>query len=232
MLIEDIKQELIRKTVLNDDLIEMLQDNFKPFQGLMARYRCAMMEIETKLKVLDEQFSFEYDRNPIEGIKTRLKTPEGILKKGKRKKIPMTLEEIEKNVNDIAGVRVICSFPEDIYIIASCLLEQDDIRLIKLKDYIKEPKVNGYRSLHIIVEVPIFLQNEKRWMKVEIQLRTIAMDFWASLEHKVRYKKELGEEIEKEVMQDLIECAEISSSLDQRMEEIKNRIYEMHKGKE
>lgn len=129
------------------------------------------MEIETKFKVLNEQFSLQHDRNPIDTIKTRLKTPESILKKLKKKNLPFSLACVEQYVNDVAGIRVICPFVDDIYMLADCLLRQDDIQLINQKDYIAQPKENGYRSLHLIVEVPIFLQNEKRSMKVEVQLR-------------------------------------------------------------
>ena len=138
--------------------------------------------------MLNEQFSVQYDRNPIETIKTRLKSMESIAGKMRKKELPLTLASLEEHLFDIAGIRVICSFPEDIYLLADCLLKQDDIRLIQKKDYIRNPKPSGYRSLHLIVEVPIFLEKEKRLMKVEVQLRTIAMDFWASLEHKLRYK--------------------------------------------
>ena len=191
---------------------------------LMTYYRCAIMEVETKFKVLDEEFSLQYDRNPIESIKTRLKSLEGIAKKLKKKNAQFSVESIKKNVNDVAGVRVICSFPEDIYMLAECLLNQDDITLIDRKDYIKNPKKSGYRSLHLIIEVPIFLQREKRNMKVEVQLRTIAMDFWASLEHKLRYKKNIDEDEVERLQDELVECAEISAALDKRMEEIRNRI--------
>ena len=188
MLIEKFlkqaKEEIIMDTVLSDEFMDKVQDNFAPIESLMAYYRCAIMEVETKFNVLNEQFSLQYDRNPIESIKARVKSFDSILKKVKRKQIPFSLESIEENINDIAGVRVICSFQEDIYMLADCLLQQDDVRLIERKDYIKNPKPGGYRSLHLIIEVPIFLEKEKRPMKVEDQLRTIAMDFWASLEHK------------------------------------------------
>ena len=195
-----------------------------PMNELMAYYRCAIMEVETKFKVLNEEFSLQYDRNPIESIKTRLKSPEGIIKKLNKKDLPFSLDAIQDNINDVAGVRVICSFPEDIYMLAECLLNQDDIKLIEKKDYIKNPKESGYRSLHLIIEVPIFLKHEKKSMKVEVQLRTIAMDFWASLEHKLRYKKNFNSDEIKILEKELIECAEISSALDKRMEEIRNRI--------
>ena len=195
-----------------------------PMNELMACYRCAIMEVETKFNVLDEQFSLQYDRNPIESIKSRLKSTEGIARKLKRKGLDISIESIQKNIKDVAGVRVICSFPEDIYMLADCLLNQDDIKLIEKKDYIKNPKKSGYRSLHLIIEVPIFLQNEKKLMKVEVQLRTIAMDFWASLEHKLRYKKNINEDEIELLEQELVECAEISAALDNRMQEIRARI--------
>jgi putative GTP pyrophosphokinase len=149
---------------------------------------------------------------------------ESIIKKVRGRNIPLTLSAIEENITDIAGVRVVCSFPEDIYLLADCLLQQDDIRLIERKDYIKNPKPSGYRSLHLIVGVPIFLQNEKREMKVEVQLRTIAMDFWASLEHKVRYKKNIPADEAEQLAAELTECATMSAELDQRMQNIRNRL--------
>ena len=184
------EQRFIRENLMSDEVFDFIRENTMPFNELMAYYRCAIMEVETKFKVLNEQFSLQYDRNPIETIKTRIKSTEGIIKKANKKNIPFTMESIEQNIRDIAGVRVICSFTEDIYMLADCLLQQDDITLIEKKDYIKNPKESGYRSLHLIIEIPIFLQNEKQRMKVEVQLRTIAMDFWASLEHKIYYKFE------------------------------------------
>ena len=200
---------------------ELLESAF-PFLELMSRYRCAMMEVETKLRVLDEEFSITYNRNPFETIKSRLKKPMSIIDKMRRKGIPLSVENIEKNLNDIAGVRVICSFPDDIYALAAMLVKQDDIRLLEKKDYIAEPKPNGYRSLHLIVEVPIFLSNCKRYMRVEVQFRTIAMDFWASLEHKLKYKKDIDNP--DDIARELEECARIISSMDERMQEIRNRI--------
>ncbi len=202
---------------------ELHRDNHD-YQALMSRYRCAMMEMETKFKVLNEEFSLRYDRNPIEAIKTRLKRPTEIYNKLVRKGFPQTLAAVEHDLNDIAGVRVICAFPEDIYLLASCLLQQDDIVLLAWKDYIDKPKPNGYRSLHLIIEIPIFLHNEKRNMKVEVQLRTIAMDFWASLEHKLRYKKDLPADLLASLEADLFECAETSATLDAKMQDIRNSI--------
>ena len=221
-------EELINHIVDNESLIEMFQSNVMPIQRLMAYYRCAIMEVETKFRVLNEEFSLQHDRNPIDTIKTRLKSPESMLKKLKTKELPFTTDAIEDNLYDIAGIRVICPFIQDIYLLSDCLLEQDDIRLIEKKDYIKQPKENGYRSLHLIVEIPIFLQKEKRMMKVEVQLRTIAMDFWASLEHQLRYKKHLDKELALNIARELEECANMSALLDQRMERVKNQIELSH----
>ena len=222
--LQQAAENLVRNRLMSDEFLDFVQENTKPLDTLMAYYKCAIMEVETKFKVLNEQFSLEYDRNPIESIKTRVKSLDGIVRKVRRKNIPLTLSAIEQNINDIAGIRVVCSFPEDIYLLADCLLQQDDIRLIEQKDYIKHPKENGYRSLHLIVAVPIFLQNEKREMKVEVQLRTIAMDFWASLEHKVRYKKNVPADETERLAQELSECAQISADLDQRMQNIRTRL--------
>ena len=163
-------------------------------------------------------------RNPIASIKTRIKSYDSIVRKIRRKNIPMSLTAIEENIKDIAGVRVICSFPEDIYELADSFLRQDDIVLIEKKDYIKTPKPSGYRSLHLIVQVPIFLQKNKKMVNVEVQFRTIAMDFWASLEHKLRYKKNIPESEAEYLAKELVECAGISASLDQRMEAIRDRM--------
>lgn len=223
-MLKKVKDKFVKEKLINDEVFEVIHKNMMPLNELMAYYRCAIMEVETKFKVLNEQFSLQYDRNPIESIKSRLKSTEGIAKKLKKKDLDLTIDAIQENVKDVAGIRVICSFPEDIYMLADCLLNQDDITLIERKDYIKNPKESGYRSLHLIIEVPIFLQNEKRSMKVEVQLRTIAMDFWASLEHKLRYKKNIDSNEVELLEKELVECAEISAALDKRMEEIRNKI--------
>lgn len=189
-----------------------------PYRELMAYYQCAIMEVTTKFNVLNEELSLEYDRNPIETIKSRLKSPESIMEKMQRKGLPFTVDSIEQNIMDVAGVRVICSFPSDIYALSDMFLRQDDIRLVEKKDYIKSPKSNGYRSLHLIVEIPIFLHNSKKLMKLEVQFRTISMDWWASLEHKIRYKKDYS--MTKEMEDDLLDCANRSAMLDMRMESI------------
>lgn len=219
-------QDQIIRTLTSEEMLDFVRENTLPYRELMAYYRCAIMEVETKFQVLNEQFSIRYDRNPIETIKSRLKSQESIIEKVKRKHYPFTLQSIEENIHDVAGVRVICSFPEDIYLLADCLLKQDDITLVEMKDYIKNPKESGYRSLHLIVQVPIFLDSGKRLMKVEVQLRTIAMDFWASLEHKLRYKKDIPQEEADCLAKELVECAEISAALDIKMEKIRDRIME------
>ena len=191
---------------------EGLIEQASGFMELMMQYRCALMEVETKLNVLNAEFTMKNNRNPFESIKSRIKTPKSILEKLQRKGFEISVKGIEENLADVAGIRVICSFPDDIYATAKMLTDQDDIRVIQVKDYIINPKSNGYRSLHLILEVPIFLSNEKKNMKVEVQFRTIAMDFWASLEHKLKYKKNIenAEEISKELQR----CAEASSQLD------------------
>ena len=200
----------------------MIQDQTSEFSKPMTYYKCAIMEIETKFHVLNEEFSLEHDRNPISSIKSRLKSPGSILEKLQRRGFENSLRSIEENLNDIAGVRVICSFPADVYALAESFLKQDDITLVTKKDYIAHPKPNGYRSLHMIVEIPIFLAHEKKSMKVELQLRTIAMDFWASLEHQLRYKKET--EFTDEMADELYQCAKISAKLDERMDNLRRRV--------
>lgn len=194
----------------------------KPFANLMMQYRCAIMEMETKLKVLNDEFTQTYNRNPFESIQSRLKSPESIYGKLRRKGYPVTVKNIEKYLSDVAGIRVICSFPDDIYRLAELIVRQDDIILLKEKDYIKHPKENGYRSLHLILNIPVFLSKGKKYMKVELQFRTIAMDFWASLEHKLKYKKDM--ESAEEIVAQLKACAESIEALDYQMQEIRDKI--------
>lgn len=210
-----------------DEFLGFVKESLTPVEQFFANYNCAIMEIETKFKVLNEQFSLQYDGNPIESIKSRLKSYDSIIRKVYRKEIDRSLSAIEESITDVAGVRVICSFEEDIYKLADCLLQQDDIVLLEKRDYIKNPMPSGYRSLHLIVTVPIFLENDKKIMKVEVQLRTIAMDFWASLEHKMRYKKDIPLELQDSIAKDLMECAETSAYLDARMQEIRNKILQL-----
>ena len=217
---------LMDNFLANEKILDRISRHLEPIEQMNAYYRCAIMEIETKFKVLSEQFSLKYDRNPIETIKSRLKSQDSILKKMGRKGMPVTLENMEREIDDIAGVRVICSFVEDVYMLADCLLQQDDITLLEKKDYIRYPKDSGYRSLHLIFEVPIFLQNEKRQMKVEVQIRTLAMDLWASQEHKLRYKKSIPEDEEESISNELAECAQILSSVDTRMQALRTKLSE------
>ena len=223
-ILEQRRRNLIRGSILSDEFLEFVRTNKEPYNRMMVYYRCAIMEVETKFRVLNEEFSLEYDRNPIENIESRLKSTDSLLRKVRERNIPLTLEAIEQNITDIAGVRVICSFPEDIYRLAECFLNQDDVVLIEKKDYIEKPKSGGYRSLHLIVEIPIYLQSEKRIMKVEVQFRTIAMDFWASLEHKLRYKKNIPDAIAEELSLELSECSKASAELDLKMQDIRDRI--------
>lgn len=210
------------KELFTEDTIKWSQNIFTKYNRLMAYYRCAIMEVETKFNVLNEEFSLQYDRNPISSIKSRLKSPESIKEKMDRKGLGMDIVAIEENLNDIAGIRVVCSFVADVYLLAEALLKQDDITLIEKKDYIANPKPNGYRSLHLIVSVPIFLSQEKRIMKVEVQLRTIAMDSWASLEHQLRYKKD--SEFTDEMVEELYRCARLSAELDEKMDILRERV--------
>ena len=214
--------QLKLKTLLDEETSEQLLVQMKPFRQLMMQYECALMEVATKLNVLDAEFSLEYDRNPFEAIKTRIKQPVSIFGKMKRMGEEITVENIERCLNDVAGIRVICSFPEDIYTIAEMLERQDDITVLKRKDYIKNPKENGYRSLHLILEIPIFLSDEKKYMKVEVQFRTIAMDFWASVEHKLKYKKNIKNP--EQIAEQLKNCANTIADVDFRMQAIRHDI--------
>ena len=192
------------------------------FESLMIKYRAAVREVTTKLEVLNDELSSFAERNPIEGIQSRIKRPYSIAKKLKARGLPVAVESIQKNLNDVAGIRVICPFIRDIYDVADMLLSQEDVLLIEKKDYIEKPKDNGYRSLHLIVEIPIFLSKGKENMRVEIQIRTVAMDFWASLEHQIRYKKGLEEG--QKISEGLKECADTIARTDLRMQELREMI--------
>lgn len=193
------------------------------FDQLMMMYNCAIREIRTKLEVLNDDLGARYERNPIEHINARIKSPESIAKKLKNKNLPICSDSIPNNLNDVAGIRVICSFIDDIYTIAGMLIRQDDVRLVKMKDYIEHPKPNGYRSLHLILEVPVFFADVTRPMRVEVQIRTIAMDFWASLDHHLRYKKNVKDA--QEIESELRRCADVISKTDEDMLKIRKRIF-------
>lgn len=202
-----------------------LFESVKDFEEAMMMYSCAIREVRTKLEVLNEELSVRYNRNPIEFIKTRLKKPISILKKMESRGLEVSLESMMENLNDVAGIRVICYFIDDIYDVARWLSRQDDITVLQVKDYIRNPKSNGYRSLHLIIEIPVFFSEEKRRMKVEVQIRTIAMDFWASLEHQLRYKKDL-EHVENAelISEELKQCADTIAQTDERMQSIREKI--------
>jgi putative GTP pyrophosphokinase len=217
-------QGIAESDMSETEFLQAVENNMIPLKEFFTYYKCAIMEIETKFRVLNEQFSINGESNPIEFIQSRIKGYGSIFRKMISHNIPRNLEAIGENISDIAGIRVVCSFVQDIYRLADCFLRQDDIFLIEKKDYINNPKPNGYRSLHLIVEVPIFLENEKRLVKAEVQLRTIAMDFWASLEHKLRYKKDLPQNKLDMLTDDLKKCADQSAEWDIRMQDIKNII--------
>ena len=218
---EPMLQTLITE-IQNGKSLAQLAAYAGELEKLMTYYACALQEVETKFRVLDRQLSLGKQRNPIESIRSRIKSIASIQRKLTCLGKPYNCAAIEQNLNDVAGLRVICGYIEDIYILADCLLRQDDVRLIQKKDYIAQPKPNGYRSLHLIVEVPIFLSHEKRYVRVEVQLRTIAMETWAALEHRIRYKQELPPQTLERVADMLNECADISHRLDLKMQQVKN----------
>ncbi|MCR5486434.1 MAG: GTP pyrophosphokinase family protein [Lachnospiraceae bacterium] len=191
---------------------------------IILLYNSALKEVGTKLAILNDEFQHVHQYNPIEHIKSRIKTPESIVKKLKRRGYESTTENMVKYVNDIAGIRVICSFTSDIFRIADMLARQSDIRVHSIKDYIRNPKESGYKSYHMIVSVPIFLSDRSVDTRVEIQIRTVAMDFWASLEHKINYKYE--GEVPEHIKRELSECAEMVSDLDAKMMSLNEEIKE------
>ena len=219
---KDLSKTLIAHNLVSTDSLDEMTHMFHGFHEFMMMYNCAIREVRTKFEVLNDDFSVAYKRNPIEMIKSRIKKPASIMEKLKRKNYPVTMESILNNLNDVAGVRVICSFIDDIYEVAEMFAKQDDVRVIEIKDYIKSPKPNGYRSYHMIIEIPVFFAKRKQYMRVEVQLRTIAMDFWASLEHKMKYKKD-NPNIEK-LEEELKECAEIIAKTDEKMQNINKKL--------
>lgn len=195
------------------------------FNTLMMRYRCAILELHTRLDVLNDEFSVAYKRNPISSIKSRIKSPGSIYEKLTRRGFEFTEENIITQLDDVAGVRVICPFISDVYTIVELITSQTDLTILKTKDYIQSPKDNGYRSCHLIVEVPIFFSNGMHQMRAEIQIRTIGMDLWASVDHQLHYKKNLGmDENVAFIEQELLRAAEAVHQNDQHMEKIKSMI--------
>lgn len=209
---------------------EELYEEFEPlkaigdrFREMMMVYTAAIREVRTKLEVLNDEFQVRSRRNPIRYINHRIKKPESIVEKMHRRGFELSLDSMITNLNDIAGIRVVCGYGSDIYDIANMLKKQDDVKVILEKDYIKNPKPNGYRSLHLVVEIPVFFSDRKQFVKVEVQIRTMAMDFWASLEHQLHYKKS-GSEGQEEIVRELKECADTIHATDEKMQSIYEKI--------
>ena len=224
MLEQELDTSMLRQIHIPMDESHVFIDQEMKFREMMMMYSCAIKEVKTKLQVLNDELSITRKRNPIEFIKSRIKQPTSIASKLKRKGCPVTVESAMDVLSDVAGVRVICAFIDDIYKVADMLTAQDDIELIKRKDYIKNPKMNGYRSLHLIVEVPVFFSDHKELMRVEVQIRTIAMDFWASLEHQLKYKKDIDDA--ENIMYELRACADVIKRTDYHMQSLRDRIVE------
>lgn len=223
--------EVMIDSKVDDRLIEIIHDKTRKimwsmveFKELQMLYSCALKEVKTKFEILSTEFGLRYKRNPITSINTRIKSINSIIEKLIRNNLPVTLDSVEKNLNDVAGIRIICSYIDEIYKIADSFLKQDDIKLLEKKDYISNPKKNGYRSLHLIVEVPVFLSKSKTNVKVEVQIRTIAMNFWATLEHQIKYKKNIKNE--DEICNELLDCANIINQSDERMLKLRMQIDE------
>ena len=221
----DGRVEYYLESLIDPNRKETVEREFK-FDQLMMMYRCAIREVQTKLEVLNDDLGSRYERNPIENIHSRIKEPVSIARKLKKLDVPVCAESIPLYLNDVAGIRVTCSFIDDIYTVAGMLIRQDDIKLIKMKDYIENPKPNGYRSLHLIVEIPVFFADATRPMRVEVQIRTIAMDFWASLDHHLRYKKNVKDA--DSISDELKKCADIIAQTDEDMLRIRKRIFSDH----
>lgn len=213
----------IKKYAENNDFdLAEISSEINEWKNNLIIYRFALEEINTKLKILNEEFQFIHNHNPIEHIKSRIKDPRGIMIKLQRKGLDITVDNAKKHIHDIAGVRITCSFISDIYDIYQLLEKQDDITVIKVKDYIKNPKPNGYKSLHLIIRTPVYLSTGMEEVFVEIQIRTIAMDFWASLEHKIYYKFDKG--VPTHLLDELKEAADAAHELDIKMKKIKDRV--------
>ncbi len=205
---------------------EKVLEQLYQFIELEHLYESAIREVKTKLEILDSEFKTKYDYNPIHHIEDRLKSPQSMMEKLQRKGKTFSTENVRETLHDIAGVRVICNYIEDIYAVAEFLTRQDDVTLIKTKDYIKNPKPNGYRSLHLVIETPVFLSDRKEMVHVEVQIRTIAMDFWASLEHQLKYKTD--SEVSAELAQQLKDCAETIAATDLKMQSIYQTLKEIN----
>ena len=217
----EIKKILERELMSNHTADEILRMALKQ-QESMALYEAGIQEVTTKLEILQREAQCKRIHNPIDTIKSRVKSIFSILEKLDRKGFELSMDSAHKNLYDVAGIRVICPYIEDIYVVAERIRRQDDLSVLIEKDYIKNPKPNGYRSYHMVVEVPVFLADSKQSVKVEIQLRTIAMDFWASLDHKIRYKME--DSVPQELKDELRDCAETIAETDRKMQEISKKV--------
>lgn len=209
----------------NANPIEQMKAIQKKLTRFMMKYKFALQEVETKIRILQEEFQLLHDYNPIEHTKSRLKSPESIMKKLLRKGGAGSLSDIQDSIKDIAGIRITCSFISDIYRISDMLQSQADLNILSVKDYIQHPKPNGYKSLHILAEVPVFMSDRVEAICVEIQIRTIAMDFWASLEHKIFYK--CNETVPERLLQDLKKAADTAYELDTKMEQLQQEMEEI-----
>ena len=216
------KEKQLKNVVYNQLVENSVFESMNSLLRMQQVYEAGIKEIRTKLEILDAEFKVKYDHNPIHHIESRLKKPKSIVKKAIDKNIGLTEKEIMANIHDIAGIRVICNYVDDVYVVAHLLMNQDDIRVIKVKDYIRVPKESGYRSLHIVLEIPIFLAEGVQPIHVEVQLRTIAMDFWASLEHQLKYKTE--DSVPMDIRNELKGCAKDIAQLDEKMQSIHNRL--------
>ena len=212
------------KALAASEFAKRMLETAVDYKELRMMYACAIKEVQTKFEVLETEFKVRYQRNPISSIQTRLKSSSSIIEKMIRKGVPFSMENLEQQIQDLAGIRVICSYVDDIYALANALTSQDDITLLEEKDYIRNPKPNGYRSLHLIVSVPVFFSQQKRQIKVEVQIRTIAMDFWASLEHQMKYKREIPDQ--QHIVAQLKNCAEDIARVDREMMDIRRRLEE------
>lgn len=219
---ENITHPVLRHIVTDEISKEEFETLVTEYQQMILLYESAIRQLITKFEIFNQEYKFRGARNPIETVKSRVKSPESIVRKMKKYGFDASLASIVGNLNDVAGVRVICSYVSDIYLVRDMLLAQQDVTLVEERDYIKEPKSNGYRSLHLIIELPVYLTKTVAKVKAEIQIRTIAMDFWASLEHNIRYKA--ADEFPPEVIKDLRDCAEIIAVTDRRMEEIAHKL--------
>ena len=202
-----------------------IREVFMDFMNLQHIYDSAAEVVKTHLKIFDNEFQMKFQRSPIHGIESRVKSPQSIIEKLQKKNLPLSVKSAMKNLQDIGGVRVICCYINDVYAVEELLMLHDDFRILKIKDYIKQPKPNGYRSLHVIVSVPVYMSNSKQRVPVEVQIRTIAMDFWAALEHQLRYKT--SNDIPCDIKEELNDCAETIADTDIRMQKIFDEISRM-----